>query len=130
MEKTKVTSPKVLQPAAPFSQAITARGRTLMFISGQIALDAKGNLVGKGDVRAQLKRIFENIKALLEAQGATLDQVVKLTTFLTDADSYPIFNEVRGEYLKGVYPASTAVIVKGLVNNEWLAEVEAIAIVD
>lgn len=95
-----------------------------------MALDAQGNLVGKGDVRAQLKQIFENIKALLEARGATLDQVVKLTTFLTDADFYPIFNEVRRESLKEVYPASTAVIVKGLVNKDWLAEVEAIAIVD
>ena len=98
----------------------------LLFISGQVALDNEGNLVGPGDCEAQTRHIMSRIQTIAEAAGATMRDVVKITTFLTDLAGYPDFSRARAETFPNSPPASSTVIVAGLVRPEFLVEVEAI----
>jgi reactive intermediate/imine deaminase len=118
--------------AAPvgYSHVAEVTDGRMIFISGQIALDSAGNLVGKDDMRAQAQQVFENIKASLEAVGASFAQVVKLTYYLTDISQIQVVREVRNQYLNlNAPPASTAVEVRQLVREEFLIEVEAVAVI-
>jgi len=108
-----------------YSQAVKANG--LLFISGQVALDKEGNLVGKDNVAAQTEQIMENLKATLEAAGCAFKDIVKISIFLTNLDDRPRFHEVRRRYFKDSLPASTLVVVESLANKDWLVEVEAVA---
>jgi enamine deaminase RidA (YjgF/YER057c/UK114 family) len=103
-------------------------GRTV-YIAGQVALDRTGALVGPGDIRAQARQVFENLRAALQAVGAGFDQVVKLNYYLVDASHLPVVREVRDEYVNPRrLPASTAVEVRRLAREELLIEVEAVAV--
>ncbi len=126
--KQPVTAPSVKTPANPYSLA--TRVGNLLFISGQVALDAEGRLVGKGDVEAQARQVLANIKALVEAAGGNMDDVVKTTTFVTDMRQFPRTTALRREYFREPYPASTAVQVSQLVAPDWLIEIEAVAVLD
>lgn len=110
--------------------AEVTRGR-LIFVSGQVAQDAKGNVVGAGDMAAQTRQVFENLKVALAASGASFKDVVKLTSFLVDMSQIEKYRDVRTEFLKGIPdpPTSTTVAVPRLVREEYLLEVEAIAVV-
>ena len=102
-------------------------GRTL-YISGQVPLDEKGNLVGPGDARAQTEQVFRNLKIALESSGATFADLVKITWYIRDVSQIAIYREVREQFLgAGPRPASTLVEVKGLYRDDVLLEVEAIA---
>jgi 2-iminobutanoate/2-iminopropanoate deaminase len=105
------------------------RAGDLVFVSGQVALDGEGRLVGPGDVIAQTRQVLENVKAVLAAGGATLDDVVKVTVFLANADDRPRVNEVRQAYFGANRPASTLVEVSRLALAGLLVEIEAIAVV-
>ncbi len=114
----------------PFSHYTDAvRAGDLLFVSGCVALDADGNLVGEGDVVAQTRQVFENIGLCLAAAGASFADVVKVTTFLTNIDDRPAVNEVRKQVFGAAKPASTLVEVSALVLPEFLIEVEAVAVV-
>jgi 2-iminobutanoate/2-iminopropanoate deaminase len=114
----------------PFSHYTDAvRAGDLLFISGCVALDADGKLVGEGDVVGQARQVFENIGLCLSAAGATFADVVKLTTFLTDVEDRARINPVRQEFFGDARPASTLVEVSALVLPEFLIEVEAVAVV-
>ena len=112
-------------PAAigPYSQAVKAGG--LVFTSGQIALDPATGAVVQGGIREQTARICENLKAVLEAAGTTLDNAVKTTCFLADMNDFAAFNEVYEQYFTKK-PARSCVAVKALPKN-LLAEVEVVA---
>ena len=100
--------------------------------STDIALDEKGNLVGPGDLRAQTKRVFENLSRALAAVGAGFEDVVKMTYYVVGyrAEQLPVIREVRSEYLpRNNPPASTLVGVESLFMDGVLIEVEAIAVV-
>jgi enamine deaminase RidA (YjgF/YER057c/UK114 family) len=100
-----------------------------VYISGQVALDGAGELVGPGDVAAQARQVFENLQAALGSVGAGFEQVVKLTFYLVDATQMPAVREVRDRYVDTARPpASTAVEVRRLVRDDLLVEVEAVAI--
>jgi len=129
MEKTVVQAESVSRPMGPYTQGIRVRGDTLLFISGQVPEDENGEAVGAGDFRAQTVRVMENMRAMLEAGGATLDDVVKITVFLTDIEQYPIVSEVRRDYFREPYPTSTLVEVQRLVRPEWMLEIEAMAVI-
>ena len=88
----------------------------------------KGEVVGKGDIRAQTRQCIENLKAVLKAGGATLEHVVKVTVFVTDMEHLSAVHEVRAEYFKEKYPASTLVEVSRLTNQDCMIEIEAIAV--
>jgi 2-iminobutanoate/2-iminopropanoate deaminase len=128
MEKMLLQSSKLAKPAGIFSSGVKVPVGNLIFVSGQVARNAAGETVGKGDIRAQTRQTLENVKAVLEAAGATMDDIVKVTVFVTDVSHLTAIHEVRAEYFKRDYPASTLVEVKSLVSPELMIEIEAIAV--
>ena len=114
-----------------YSHVVEVRGPgRMIFISGQLARDKAGNLVGKGDMGAQLRQVCENIKAALEAAGARLEDVVKTTTYVTDIEEYFKHVGVRIEYFGQSLPTSTTVEVRKLAHPDFLVEVEALAVAE
>jgi enamine deaminase RidA (YjgF/YER057c/UK114 family) len=101
-------------------------------ISGQVAFDARGELIGPGDPKRQAEQVFANIGELLDAAGARPADVVSLRCFLVDADCYPAYAEAKNRFLADVPvpPAGTAVIVAGLLVPGLLMEIEAVAVID
>ena len=98
----------------------------LLYVSGQVAQDGEGNTVGIGDAGAQTRQIMSRIQTIVEAAGATMQDVVKMTTFLVNSDDYSAFSQVRSETFPADPPASSTVVVAGLVRPEFLVEVEAV----
>ena len=112
-----------------YSHVVEVRGGCTLYIAGQLALDKDGKLIGPGDFRAQVKQVFENLKARLEEGGASFKDVVKLNYYLTDASDLQALRDTRNSYINVEKPpASTLVVVKQLVREEYLIEVEAIAV--
>ena len=98
----------------------------LLFVSGQVAQGNDGNTVGIGDCEAQTRQVMSRIRTIVEAAGASMADVVKITTFITDIADYPAFSKVRSETFPNDPPASSTVVVAGLVRPEFLVEVEAV----
>jgi len=132
---------EIVQPAGfgseigPYSHAFSVDTKSfsrLVFISGQVATDEQGQLVGAGDMRAQFARVYANLAKVVEAAGGTMASIVSLRTFLTRADDLPVFNECRREqypriFPDGVYPPNTLLIINRLVWPDLLLEIEAVA---
>lgn len=121
--------PELARPVGPYAHVVRASG-TLVFVSGCVAFDADGDVVGVGDLEAQTRQCMENMRACLEAAGATFADVVKITNYVLDASEYPRVAPIRERYLSAPYPASTLVEVKGLLLPELKIEIEAIAVTD
>jgi reactive intermediate/imine deaminase len=100
---------------------------SLLFIAGQVAFDSKGKLVGENDMRAQVRQVLENLKAVLASQGADFSNVAKINIFTTDIDRFREAADVREEYFRGNPPASTLVQIVRLASPGLLVEIEAIA---
>lgn len=112
-----------------YSHAVAFSGQ-LVVVSGQVPLDAEGRLVGADDPGAQIRQVFENLRAALAIAGGSMDEVVKLTVFLTDLADLDVFRRVRNEYISAeAPPASSLVQVAGLVNPAFRVEIEALAAV-
>lgn len=126
MTKEVVSAPKVATPPAPISMATKAGN--LVFVAGIVALDASGNTVGDGDIKAQTCQVLENIRELVGAAGGTLSDVTKTTVYLTDFGNYASMNEVYREYFAKAPPARATVKVE-LFNPRFLVEIDAIAVV-
>lgn len=108
-------------------QAVKA-GNTV-YVRGQVGTDFEGRLVGLGDPRAQAEQAMKNVKQLLEEAGSELGHIVKTTTYITDPRfREPVYREV-GNWLKGVFPISTGLVVAGLAQPEWLMEIDVIAVI-
>jgi 2-iminobutanoate/2-iminopropanoate deaminase len=108
-----------------------AQGRQIgntIYVSGQIAYDSNGNLVGEGDIKAQTRQVFDNIKSVLERAGSGLKDIVKINAYITDGSKFMDMLAVRSEIFGNDPPASTAVVVQALAFPALLIEVEAIAI--
>ncbi len=113
-----------------YSQAIKVTGaQTIIFLAGQVAYDKDGGAAHRGDFMAQARQVFACVRALVEAGGGTLANVVKITTYVTDVRHRPEFREVRDEFFGVRGPASTLVEISKLSHPDYLIEVEAIAIV-
>lgn len=126
---TRIPAPEGVAPATQYAHVVTATGR-LVAVSGQLPLDEHGALVGEGDPAAQARQVFENLRRCLVAAGATFDDVVKLTYFVTDMAHLPAVREARAAHVPDErLPASSAVQVAALVRPEFLLEVEALAVV-
>ncbi len=108
------------------SQAV--RAGNLLFISGQVPLDRNGNLVGRDDARAQAEQVYQNLQAILAECGLTFANVTKVTTYITDRANRMTLVDVKRKYFGDALPASTNVVVAGLVEPDFLCEVEAIAV--
>ena len=110
------------------SMSVRAKG-TFVFLRGQVGQDLDGRIVGIGDPAAQAEQAMKNVKVLLEEQGAKLEDICKITIFITDrAYREPVYRVV-GKWLKGVFPVSTGLIVQGLARPEWVMEIEAWAVI-
>jgi 2-iminobutanoate/2-iminopropanoate deaminase len=131
MRATRSNPDTVAAPVGTYSQAVRVETGDAVWIhvSGQIAIDREGNLVGPGDLRAQTRQVFENLRAILDAHGATFADVVKIGTYLTTLDDLAGMREVRSEYLTSEPPASTAVQVAALVVPDALIEIDLVAVV-
>ena len=100
-----------------------------IWLSGAVAFDAEGNIVGEGDLYAQSKKTFENIAEALASAGADMADIVKINTFLTDLARYAEYGKARTEAFPDGVPASTVVGTTALVRPELMVEVEAIAVI-
>ncbi len=121
-------NPPTLSPPAGYSHVAEVSGGKLLFVSGQVALDRDGKLVGPGDLEAQARQVFANLQAALEAAGTDFAHVLKLTFYVTDASKMAVVRQVRDAFVDVRHPpASTAVQVARLVREEWLLEVDAVA---
>jgi enamine deaminase RidA (YjgF/YER057c/UK114 family) len=103
-----------------YSHVVVASGEKMVFVSGQLARNKHGEIVGAGDMRAQIQQVGENLKNALEAAGATLDDLVKTTTFVTNIDEFFRHVDIRHDYLGVSLPASTTVEVRRLKSRPWL----------
>ncbi|MER5534958.1 RidA family protein [Streptomyces mirabilis] len=128
-ELTRIPAPDGVAPAAAYSHVVLGTGR-FVAVSGQLALDEDGKLVGAGDAAAQARQVFENLRRCLAAAGATFDDVVKLTFFVTDMAHMPAVRAARDAHIPADrLPAASAVQVAALVRPEFLMEIEAYAVV-
>ena len=126
-----INPPTIATPMG-YTHVVSTRGQRTIYVSGQVAMDRSGNLVGAGDLRAQASQVFENLKNALAAAGAGFPDIVKMTMFLVNykPELRAIIREVRGQYISGNPPASTLVGVHALAAEGWLIEIEAVAVTD
>jgi aminoacrylate peracid reductase len=121
---------EIIQPpgrgptTAPYSAG--TRAGHVVYISGQVAFDAQGQVVGAGNLQRQTEQVLDNLKEVVEAAGGTLDDVVKTTVFITDRANFAAMNEVYARYFPANRPARSTVIA-GLAREDLLVEIEAIA---
>jgi reactive intermediate/imine deaminase len=111
-------------PISHYTDAV--RFGDTLYVSGVAPFDAKGNLVGKGDVAAQTKQIFENMRLILDAAGASFGDILKVTVYLLDVNDRAAVNAVRKEYFGAARPASTLIGVKELAVPDMKVEIEAV----
>jgi reactive intermediate/imine deaminase len=128
--QVKRSNPPTLSKPTGYTHVVefNGPGRTI-YISGQIALDKDGQVVGAGNMKAQAEQVFKNLQLALEAAGAKFSDVVKMNYYITDMDQAPAVREVRARYLGDTAPASTLVQVVKLARPEFMLEVEVIAAV-
>jgi reactive intermediate/imine deaminase len=124
---TLIRAKGLAEPISHYSDAVRA-GNTI-YVSGQAAVDENGHLVGRDDVVAQTRKVLDNMKLVLAAAGATLDDVTKVTVYLAHAADRPRVNEVRKAYFKDNKPASTLIGINEFAIEGMLVEIEAVAVV-
>lgn len=132
MGKKRAYNPPTLpDPSGRYSHIVKVSARNLLFIAGQVAFDKDGNIVGKGDFRAQVEQVFLNLKAALEAGGASFDDLVKINIYTTDIKQYrEVGTDIRNKYITKEPPASTLLEISSLAHPDLLLEVEGIAVID
>ncbi|HEX7286728.1 MAG TPA: RidA family protein [Candidatus Angelobacter sp.] len=130
--RTQYLNPEDLSKPTGYTHVVVAQPGKLIYVSGQVALNAKGDVVGKGDLRAQATQVMENLKTALAAAGATPDDIIKVNYYVVNfkPEQLPIIREVRGKYFSAEHPpASTLVGVTALAREEFMIEIEAVAAV-
>jgi 2-iminobutanoate/2-iminopropanoate deaminase len=130
--KTKINPPNFTKTVGAYSQGLKVDigDKTMVFVSGQLAMDEEGNPIAPNDISAQTRYVFENIKAILGNAGAVLEDVVKVQIFLTDISKFSQVSAVRNEYLEHIRPVSTLVEINRTVKDGCDVEIEVIAIMD
>jgi enamine deaminase RidA (YjgF/YER057c/UK114 family) len=126
-------NPPSLNTPNGYTHAVAATGGRTIYVSGQVSVNEKAEVVGKGDFRAQVERVFENLKAALTAAGATFKDVVKVTYFVVGLKMEHAMHvrEVRAKYLDAANPPASSMIgVEALVVPDWLIEIELVAVVE
>ena len=130
--QTQFLNPIELCPTYGWTHVVTATGGKTVYVSGQVSVNARGEVVGKGDLWVQTEQTFENIKIALAAADATFRDVVKTNLYVVGLkpEHVPMLREVRSRYVSAEHPpASTLVGVSALVGADWLIEIEAIAVI-
>ena len=131
MRTTRSNPDTVAAPIGSYSQSVRVEtaDATWIYVSGQIAVDLDDELVAPNDLPAQTQQVYENLRAVLEAHGATFGDVVKIQTYFTTLDGLAESREIRARYLPAEPPASTAVQVVALVVPDAVIEVDLVAVV-
>ena len=131
MSRTNVryVNPPTLSAPTGYSHVVEVQSGRTIYIAGQVAVDTSGNVVGKNDFEAQATQVFENLKRALAAAGATFENLVKVTTFVTDMSHLQTLRTLRANYYGKNAPASTLVQVGKLANEQLMIEIEAVAVV-
>jgi 2-iminobutanoate/2-iminopropanoate deaminase len=131
MRTSRMNPDTVAAPIGSYSQSVRVENAdaTWIYVSGQIAVGLDDELVGPNDLPAQTEQVYENLRAVLEAHGATFGDVVKIQTYFTTLDGLAESREIRGRYLPAEPPASTAVQVVALVVRDAVIEVDVVAVV-
>jgi 2-iminobutanoate/2-iminopropanoate deaminase len=130
MAKDIVSTPMAPKAIGPYSQAVISRGSRTVYCSGQIPLHPEtGGVVGAGDIKAQAEQVMKNLGAVLQAAGATFDDVVRTTIYLTDLQDFAVVNGVYGACFTAAPPARATVQVAGLPRGVNV-EIDAVAILD
>ncbi len=130
-ENKRFLSPKTLPPPFGYSHVVDAPAGRVIYVSGQVPLDAAGQLVGEGDLETQARQVFENLTVALAAAGASWADVVKLSFFVVDVAQIGPVRQVRDEYVNTRQPpASTLIEVSRLFRDDVLIEVDAVAVRD
>ncbi len=125
-------NPPSLCPTFGWTHVVTASGGKTIYISGQVGINEKGEVVGKGDLERQTEQSFENIRLALAAAGATYQHVVKTNLYVVGLrpEHVPLIREVRSRHVWAEHPpSSTLVGVSALVGPDWLIEIEAVAVI-
>ena len=127
-----VNTDKAPQPLGAYSQAIRVRAGELVYVAGQVGVDRDGNLAGDGSMAAQTRQTYENIRGILEAVGASFSDVVEFTTYVVGRESVQSFMAARADvfpslFPDGDYPPNTLLVIEGLVREEFLVEIKAVA---
>jgi enamine deaminase RidA (YjgF/YER057c/UK114 family) len=135
MRRTIFNPKTIAKPIAPYSHVAIAEARRFAFIAGQVAVDKKLKVVGKGNFTRQFQQVFSNLEEILKSVGANFSNVVQFTTFLVDSRDMPAFHEARKKlyrriYPRGDYPPNTLLVIDRLASEDFLLEVEAIAALD
>ena len=128
--KTQFLNPAGLSKPAGFTQVVVTQPGKLIYISGQVSVNAGGDVVGKGDLRAQVTQVMENLKTALTAAGATMNDLTKLNFYVVNMkpDQVSVIREIRGKYLSAEHPpASTLIGVTALAREDYMIEIEGIA---
>ena len=116
-------------PVGPYNQAVIASGQ-IIFVAGQIALDpVTGELVGAGDVAAQTQQVIANLAAILEAAGASFDNVVKTSIFLKNMEDFATVNQIYGQYFGGATAPARACVEVARLPRDGVVEIECIAVI-
>jgi 2-iminobutanoate/2-iminopropanoate deaminase len=125
----KFCAPGVFDPAT-YSQGIkVTQAQTILFLSGQVAYTPEGGVACRGDFKGQARGAYDAIKALVESQGGTLANVIKITTYVTDMRYRVDLAPLREEYFGKKGPASTLIEISALAHPDWMIEIEAIAVI-
>ena len=117
----------VWQPFGPFSMAMVQGDGRIIHLKGQVALDREGRVVGDRDMRAQLRQVLENIRAVLASMGGTMGDILSLVHYTTDIESFMKADDVRQAFFTAPYPVTTTVEVQRLYDPALLIEIAAIA---
>ncbi len=113
-----------------YAPVVTVQGGTTIFVSGLVSRDREGNVVGKGDMAAQIQQVGENLRLSLEAAGATLKDLVRTCTYVTDIDEFFRQVEMRQKYFGQALPTSSTIGVSRLSHPDFMVEIEAFAVID
>lgn len=125
-----LASPRVRPTGPSYAQVVVASGKKLVFVAGQLARDERGNIVGKGDMAAQIRQTCKNVGLALSAAGATFADVVESITFVTDIKEYMRHSAVRGEYFGAEPPTSTTIGIAELADPDGMIEIRVTAVID
>jgi 2-iminobutanoate/2-iminopropanoate deaminase len=131
LSRRVISSPSLPAPmrGGAFSAGVEAPAGRTVYVSGQVSMDAEGNLVGEGDIKRQTETVLEHVKTVVEEAGGGMDDIVKVTVFITDMGLYDEIHEVRRRYFEEPYPASSMVEVSALIDSRLIIEIEAVAVI-
>ena len=131
-QRTHFNPPSAPQPLGAYSMGMEVTASRLLFVAGQVGVDIGGNLVGKGDAAAQTRQAFQNIEQVLAGAGASFSNVVEFVTYVVGKDSIQGYLDGRNEVFPKLfpnadYPPNTLLVISGLVREEFLVEIKAVA---